>query len=287
VFRGIWLIILFVYKYIADTVSNILNCVALNGDEVKSRYSLKLVFFYNGTVPCYSGEHLGFAIPALFLLVFVVLLGPAFIILISFKRYKRTQAFTDVITDGVKLKMRWWGGFDLLRRLMFIVTITVLDFTRPDYSQLSLCLVSVVVLGVLCVSKPYTHSLTNIIEAAILLDLLLVAFIFLNTKESALVNPAIFQILLLLPYIYAITNITIKIIIALWRKYSVSRNHTVTTTTLQRKLTSLLKPTKSKFQKHGLLLKTDSVDQPVGEEMEGRHHAQYILYREELLDSNL
>ena len=43
VFRGIWLIILFVYKYIADTVANILKCVALNGDDVKSRYSLKLV----------------------------------------------------------------------------------------------------------------------------------------------------------------------------------------------------------------------------------------------------
>jgi len=43
VFRGIWLIILFVYKYIADTVANILKCVALNGDDVKSRYPLKLV----------------------------------------------------------------------------------------------------------------------------------------------------------------------------------------------------------------------------------------------------
>ena len=43
VFRGIWLIILFVYKYIADTVANIFKCVALNGDDVNSRYSLKLV----------------------------------------------------------------------------------------------------------------------------------------------------------------------------------------------------------------------------------------------------
>lgn len=39
VFRGIWLIILFVYKYIADTVANILKCVALVGDNVGSRYS--------------------------------------------------------------------------------------------------------------------------------------------------------------------------------------------------------------------------------------------------------
>lgn len=46
------------------------------------------VYYYDGNVPCFSGEHLGLAIPALLLLIFVVLLGPAYIILISFKRYK-------------------------------------------------------------------------------------------------------------------------------------------------------------------------------------------------------
>ena len=123
-FRGIWLLTLFVYKYIADTVANILKCVALEGEDVKSRYqnALKLVsqsknssvysllhdeyslhvclyniqtFYYDGNVPCFSGEHLGFAIPALLLLVFVVLLGPAVVILISFKRYKVSFSFSD------------------------------------------------------------------------------------------------------------------------------------------------------------------------------------------------
>ena len=46
------------------------------------------VFYYDGNVPCFSGEHLVLAIPALLLLLFVVLLGPAIVILISFKRYK-------------------------------------------------------------------------------------------------------------------------------------------------------------------------------------------------------
>ena len=35
VFRGIWLIILFVYKYVGDTVTTVLKCVALEGDEVE------------------------------------------------------------------------------------------------------------------------------------------------------------------------------------------------------------------------------------------------------------
>ena len=129
---------------------------------------------------------MAFAIPALLLLLLVVLLGPAIVILISFKRYKvrgqryphahvhsqscanvriiyswhayeiahehvlpsppltspssvqspqTTQALTDVITDGVKLRMRWWGGFDLIRRLMFILAVTLVDFIQPDYAQ--------------------------------------------------------------------------------------------------------------------------------------------------------
>lgn len=118
------------------------------------------MFYFDGNITCFEGEHLPFAIVALLLLVSVVLLGPAFIILISFKRYKvhssmpcmiehygrlkatlchlqTTQAFTDVITDGVKLKRRWWGGFDLIRRLMFIFFVTLFDLLQPDYTQVN------------------------------------------------------------------------------------------------------------------------------------------------------
>ena len=31
--------------------------------------------------------------------------------------------------------MRWWGGFDLIRRLMFIVAVTLVNFIQPDYAQ--------------------------------------------------------------------------------------------------------------------------------------------------------
>ena len=185
---------------------------------------------------------------------------------------QKTQAFTDVITDGVRLGSRWWGGFDLLRRLMFITVITFMDSIQPDFSQvyiaslallsrvpsltlsythplsislpplslppslpfslspplppslppspspvqLSLCLVAMVVLGVLCFSKPYTNHYINIIEAIILVDLLTISFIFLNAKEAARVPPPVFHILLLLPYIYAVVNITWKIAVPLW-----------------------------------------------------------------------
>ena len=44
-----------------------------------------------------------------------------------------TQAFTDVITDGVV--RRWWKGFDVIRRLMYIVLGSVFDLASPDYTQ--------------------------------------------------------------------------------------------------------------------------------------------------------
>ena len=44
-----------------------------------------------------------------------------------------TQAFTDVITDGVV--RRWWKGFDVIRRLMYIVIGTVFDMAFPEYTQ--------------------------------------------------------------------------------------------------------------------------------------------------------
>ena len=46
------------------------------------------VFFYDGNVPCFSGQHLILAIPSLILFVTVVGLAPVFIVIISFKRFK-------------------------------------------------------------------------------------------------------------------------------------------------------------------------------------------------------
>ena len=33
------------------------------------------------------------------------------------------------------MRRRWWSGFDVIRRLMYIVVVTVVDFSYPDYTQ--------------------------------------------------------------------------------------------------------------------------------------------------------
>lgn len=56
VFRGIWLIVLFVYKYVADTVSNLLKCVRLkDGNVFKLVSTLALCFFHYMTCESYAG----------------------------------------------------------------------------------------------------------------------------------------------------------------------------------------------------------------------------------------
>ena len=46
------------------------------------------VFYYDGTVQCFTGDHLIVAIPSLLLVVLVVFILPTSIIVISFKRFK-------------------------------------------------------------------------------------------------------------------------------------------------------------------------------------------------------
>jgi len=83
--------------------------------------------------------------------------------------------------------------------------------------QLALAFVTLIVLAVLCAAKPYTKTMTNFIEAAILLDLLLLTIHFLNDKEYRKISTPYFStILFLLPFIYAILYISFRILSMIW-----------------------------------------------------------------------
>ena len=58
-------------------------------------------FYYDGSVQCFAGQHLILAIPSLILFVVVVALGPAFVILISFKRYRVSFPAVICITIAI------------------------------------------------------------------------------------------------------------------------------------------------------------------------------------------
>ena len=78
----------------------------------------------------------------------------------------------------------------------------------------------IIIIGFICVTKPYEGWISNIIEAAILLDLLVIAICFLDQNGGAQyendtsANVAI--VLLLLPFLYALLIIIWKIMMKLW-----------------------------------------------------------------------
>ena len=143
---------------------------------------------------------------------------------------QRFQQYADVLTKGLKTKHHWWGGWDIGRRLPFVIIAFFIVLLRPSIVLVSGCvsnlvmgvshpvlsqfLMSLAALGVLIVhlfTKPFKKPHINIIEAAILLNLLLVTVAFLDPSNS----PVPFElstVLLFLPYAYALCYLLYRLL---------------------------------------------------------------------------
>lgn len=215
-FDGIWLLSIITYKYTADTCFSVLRCVKVSGEGVRGEFR----YYYDGSITCFQpGKHLAPALFSIILVVFVVILFPIAIFVISYRRYKRTYVFTDVLTDGIKVSCRWWSGYDLYRRLLFITVVFVFNYINPDYIQIALLFTSLVVFVIFARSKPYTSTRSNVIEGLVLLDLILITALFLNRHESTQIGRElrlVAVILLLLPFITVFLYIATKLWIIIW-----------------------------------------------------------------------
>ena len=49
--------------------------------------------------------------------------------------FQLTQQLTDVLNKDLKVSCRWWGSFDLFRRLLFIIVVLIFNYTLPRYTQ--------------------------------------------------------------------------------------------------------------------------------------------------------
>ena len=107
--RPFWLILLFVYANLVDTSFLLLFCPKV-GD--------KHVFFFDGTVECFSGNHLPSGIFAVLVLVFMVLPPPIIIVLFTLGIWKVNTQYTSTLTDSLRLECRWWWSVDFIRRVV-------------------------------------------------------------------------------------------------------------------------------------------------------------------------
>ena len=61
------------------------------------------------------------------------LVSPLLHLYISLQQH--TLPFTDVLNKGLKTSRRWWSGYDLLRRLLFIVVSLLFNYVNPSFTQ--------------------------------------------------------------------------------------------------------------------------------------------------------
>ena len=72
------------------------------------------------------------------------------------------QHYSDVLTEGLKKEHRWWGGWEIGRRVLFIIISYFIVLTRPSLILVSLSLSVSVSLSLsqslnLSVSLSHTH----------------------------------------------------------------------------------------------------------------------------------
>lgn len=280
-FNGFWLLSIITYKYTADTCFSILQCVKVSGTDGEYAYN------YNGSIKCFqSSKHLGLAVFALFLIVFVVLLFPVVILIISFRRYKLTHAFTDVLTNGLNVSCRWWSAFDLFRRLLFIIVAFIFNYINPSFTQLALLFAGLAVLLVFALFQPYRSKRANIIEVVVLLDLIILTTLFLNDQDESNTSHQQFgMFLLLLPFLITVLFIAAKLLERLWERFSPESLKTFCMKLIKK---INIGTQRTRIKKTHTLEATHSIEVFTNEEEDSEEpHTQteYCGYREELLDT--
>ena len=111
--QSFWLLLLFIYSYLVETSFLILFCPNVGG---------KFVFFYDGTLRCFHGHHLPFAIIAVFVLVFLVIPPPIMVVLLTNGYWRVDPQYISTLTDSLRPECRWWWSVDMIRRIIVVAT---------------------------------------------------------------------------------------------------------------------------------------------------------------------
>ena len=111
--QSFWLMTLFVYNYLAVTTFMLFHCPRVGG---------KLVFFYDGNVECFQGEHLGMSILAIVVLCGLVIPLPVVVLLLTKGYWRVDPQYVNTLINGLRPHCRWWWSVDLLRRVLLMAT---------------------------------------------------------------------------------------------------------------------------------------------------------------------
>lgn len=149
---------------------------------------------------------------------------------------QRFQHYADILTKGLRKSRRWFGGWDIGRRLPFVFFGYFLGVARPSLVLVSsyphthfshsiffiycsfqflMTASAMFVLMTHVLTKPYVKTYINIIETLILLNLAAVTVIYLNPSSNS-VPRWLSTLLVVLPYVYCIVYILWRIARYIW-----------------------------------------------------------------------
>ena len=141
--------------------------------KVRSRW----VLYYAGDVAFFSGEHLDYAIPAILVTIFIVLIVPFAIILkpCTIRFFPRLQGIIDPLEYCFKREpiYRCFSGFYFVSRLSLLVTHV---YTGSNaLRNVILLSLSTAIAGVFSAFRPYRDNAMNIYDIILLANVSLIA----------------------------------------------------------------------------------------------------------------
>lgn len=205
--HGLSFLSLFIYKYLSDVAFTMVSCRRTE----KADYYEKFVFLYNGTQSCLSSEYLPFFVLAVLIILTVILPAPCVLCALTARRWTKFDLyhFIDQITKDVRPKREWYAGWDIGRRLMFIIIFFGGVYADSSVRLLANVLAAAFVLLVHLLTKPFRKDHNNIIETVILLNLVIVTVSYLEPPAGEF-HKVLVVAVTILPYLFALGFLVMK-----------------------------------------------------------------------------
>ncbi|KAL9984155.1 hypothetical protein ACROYT_G006421 [Oculina patagonica] len=172
--QSFWLLVVFMYNYLVETSFLILFCPKVGHKDV---------FFYDGTMECFHGDHLPIAIVAILVLVFLVIPPPIIVFVLTNGYWRVDPQYLNTLTSRLRPERRWWWSVDLCRRVLLVATYAFLpDWQTKKILMIFMC---VIVLAIHSNCQPYVRDRANFTESIYLLVLCTLAIMQIVENKDA------------------------------------------------------------------------------------------------------
>ena len=182
-------------------------------------------FYYDASIPLFGREHLPFALLAIFVL-FVFIVIPVIILLLYptrvFQkclgccrvRWHPLHAFADAFqgcykngTNGTR-DYRYFSGFYLIFRIVSLTEVAVTTY----YIWMIIILCPITASLMFALLRPYKNDWFNILDSLLFATLALSTFLVMYNKHVASTPQQIVALLSIVPLIYIVSFVTLKLI---------------------------------------------------------------------------